>query len=101
MAKRVIHGFARGHEGAWEAICPELDIAVQGRSCEEVKTLLETAVQSYIKDALQEAPRDAYRLMHRRSPLWLRIRLHVDFAFYSFFHPQNGQRADFDLLCHA
>jgi len=32
--------FAQGTDGDWDAACPDLDIAVQGRSCEEVYDLL-------------------------------------------------------------
>jgi hypothetical protein len=101
MAKRVLHGYARGHDGSWEAICPEVNIAVQGQSCEGVRHLLEEAVSSYIEDAMNETPENAFRLMNRRVPFWLRVKLPIEFAIYRFFHHDAGAHADFDVLCHA
>lgn len=60
--------FAHGGWGSWEAICVDLDIAVQGRSLEEVKGTLREAIAGYVHDAAQEAPEVRDRLLKRRVP---------------------------------
>lgn len=47
--QRVLYCCASGREGAWQAICVDLDIAVQGRSFEEVSRLLEEAIGLYLQ----------------------------------------------------
>ena len=39
---------AVGHGDRWEAFCPDLDLAVQGRSLEEVRRSLDKAVHLHI-----------------------------------------------------
>ncbi len=50
--------FARGRAGDWEAICVDFDIAVQGRSLNEVLARLESAVSDYVAAAREKIPRD-------------------------------------------
>jgi predicted RNase H-like HicB family nuclease len=65
--------FAQGTEGDWEAACPDLDIAVQGRSYEEVYNLLNTAIQDYVEAALQEDRATRERLLKRKAPFVVRL----------------------------
>ena len=64
---------AHGHGSQWEGLCLDLDIAVQGKSLEEVKTSLESMVVSYIEDASQEDEATRNRLLERRAPLSVRF----------------------------
>ena len=43
--------FAKGRPGEWEAICLDYDIAVQGRSFEEVEKFLSEAIDDYVESA--------------------------------------------------
>ncbi len=72
--------YAWGAKDDWEGMCIDLDLAVQGRSLDEVKSLLNEAVGSYLDDLQKEAAPDARRLLHRRAPLWLRLRLQFEYA---------------------
>jgi len=63
--------FARGHGSEWEAICVDLDIAVQGRSFNEVRQGLEEAVASYVESAHAEDAETCSKLLNRRAPLWV------------------------------
>jgi hypothetical protein len=65
--------FARGREGDWEAICLDYDIAVHGRSFEEVAELLGISIADYVESAARETPEAAQRLLSRRAPrrVWL------------------------------
>ena len=74
MSTKVLHCYAEGREGDWEAICLDYDIAVQGRSFEEVARSLREAVVLYL-ESLKDLPQaDQERLLQRRAPLRLRLK---------------------------
>ena len=70
---KTIHCYAVGADGEWEAICLDLDIAVQGDSFPEVFESLNKAVALYLKTVmtLPEPKRD--RLLTRAAPLSVRL----------------------------
>lgn len=63
--------FAHGRDGEWEAICVDLDIAIQGSSFDEVRDLLNSAVATYIVDAEQEEPEVRDELLSRAAPWYV------------------------------
>ena len=93
---------AHSDGSGWEGICVDLDIAVQAPTLNDVVDLLQTAVASYVEDALHEEERAAARLLSRRAPLavragyFLRTLLHLLFG-------RDGSRteASFDVRCPA
>lgn len=94
--------FAHGRNGEWEAICVDLDIAVQGRSPDEVRVLLNEAIATYIADAKAESPEVAARLLNRRAPWWVRARHVLSFTLYALSSRSNGDdQAGFSVPCHA
>lgn len=70
----LIRCYAEGTARCWEAICLDLDIAVQGQSFEEVYRLLGEAIEQYVAyvNDLPEAERE--RMMSRKAPLADRLR---------------------------
>lgn len=72
---RRLQCFAHGRPGDWEAICTDLDLAVQGTSFEDVQRMLNEAVCSYVEDAMQESEETRRQLLKRRSPWHVRIGL--------------------------
>jgi predicted RNase H-like HicB family nuclease len=68
--------YAEGHEGTWAAYCPDLDLAVQGRTFEEVYGVLGVAIRDYVEAAAQEKFSDRDRLLSRKAPLWERLCLY-------------------------
>jgi hypothetical protein len=88
--ERTVLCFAHGHEGAWEAICLDYDIAVAGRSFEEVKAVLGRAIATYVEDALKEDERTRRVLLNRRAPLHVRLR-HITRFLSAALH---GRRRD-------
>jgi hypothetical protein len=64
---------ARRQGEQWEAICLDLDIAVQGQSFDEVRNLLGEAISTYIEDASAEAEPARSRLLARRVPFFVRF----------------------------
>lgn len=94
--------YAHGIDNRWQAICVDLDIAVQGGSQEEVKRLLEEAIDSYVMDALAEEPVVAQRLLNRHAPLAVRVRLAIGYLLHTIRRRDGDEfQAGFDIACHA
>ncbi len=66
---RTLHGYASGRDGDWEAICLDLDIAVQGSSFEEVARSLRDAVTLYLESVGSLPETQQAHLLHRTAPL--------------------------------
>ena len=63
----------RGHTEHWEGFCLDLDLAVQGRSYDQVRDGLLKAIDGYIEAALLEDEHTRERLLNRRAPLRIRL----------------------------
>lgn len=103
---RLLWCFARGSAATgWEAICVDLDIAVEGQTFEDAKRSLELAVCTYVADAGSEAPDDRARLLNRRAPFHVRLNCWVSLAWHVLASRKRGEagdlRAGFDLACPA
>jgi len=68
-AQGAVHCVAEGREESWEAFCLDFDLAVQGKSFEEVYAKLNDQIHLYIETAFQESKADRERLMNRRAPI--------------------------------
>jgi hypothetical protein len=88
---RTLHCYAAGRDGQWEAICLDLDIAVQGASFEEVSSSLEKAISLYLKSVSDLPFEEQKRLLHRHAPLRLRLQFASD-AVLSLFRRDEGER---------
>lgn len=94
--------YAHGRNGAWQGICVDYDIAVQGSSFEEVKNLLNEAIVTYIADALEEPARDQKRLLNRNAPFLVKVGLVCRFLIYVLFrNSDRDQQANFSIPCPA
>jgi len=74
-ATRTLHCYAQGQDGDWEAICLDLDIAVQGRSFEEVFASLREAIALYLEAVADLPENERERLLYRSVPLATRLKL--------------------------
>ena len=99
--KKSLLCFAHGREGAWEGQCLDLDIAVQGDSFDEVRSLLSEAIDTYFADAAAEAPADRARLLARRAPLSVRLGFMARFVAHVVFGRKRDDdfQAGFELPC--
>jgi hypothetical protein len=68
MAERRFLCYVEGIGDKWEAISVDFDIAVSGCSLDEIKTILTSAILTYIEDANKEEERARKRLLSRRMP---------------------------------
>lgn len=90
---RVLYCYASGREGAWEAICLDLDIAVQGTSFEDVSALLQEAIGLYLETVkdLPEAERAAF--LSRPVPFLTRLGFAIE-AFWSALRAKSDGKLE-------
>ncbi len=92
--KNTITCYAWGRPGSWEAICADFDLAVQGVSLEEVRSELNDAVETY-RSYIAELPEaERGRLLKRKAPLGLRIKLAVLCRLSRWLLPLRVRTAD-------
>ena len=100
--ERTLHCYAEGRDGKWEAICLDLDVAVQGESFEEVYHSLHKAVSLYLESVLTLPEDQRSHLLKRPAPLSVRWKFFT-LAFRSLFgdYDRGGQHHQFTLPCAA
>jgi hypothetical protein len=91
--------FAKGRPGEWEAICLDYDIAVQGRTFEEVEELLALSIDDYVESARQEPPRVRDKLLRRAVPRLVWLRYVLGFLWHNL--ASRRRRDDVDRLEHS
>jgi predicted RNase H-like HicB family nuclease len=89
LSNRTLHCYAEGRDGEWEAICLDLDIAVQGRSFEEVFASLQEAVALYLETVADLPPEERRPLLHRSAPLSVRLKF-LAHAVRGLFSDHDG-----------
>ena len=102
--EKVFICVARGRaKDDWEASCLDLDIAVQGRSLDEVRAKLDTAVTTYVADALNEQEPDRSALLNRRAPLGVRLKWLWPFIVHTLFDRSHDgdSSVGFQVECRA
>ena len=96
--------YAYGRDNSWEAICVDFDLAVQGKSFNDVQDKLSKMAKSYLEDAMKEDPETAQRLLSRRVPLLTRTKLAV-LLFWRLMTGANSGKgnyyAGYDMPCPA
>ncbi len=75
MRKKLLC-YAEGHEGAWQAFCLDFDLAVQGRTFEEVYGRLLATIADYVEGAHGEDRSTKERLLNRKAPILERVRFY-------------------------
>ena len=84
----------RGRTDHWEGFCLDLDLAVQGRSYDQVRDGLLKAIDGYIEAALLEDEHTRDQLLNRRAPL--RVRLY--WALQLFWATISGRSRKSDSI---
>ncbi len=94
---------AHGHQGRWEALCLDYDLAVQGISLPEVREKLELALQDYVSAAEAEAEPARSQLLNRRAPFFVRLAWGFRFLLAAIFGRNRGgdSTVGFPVSCHA
>jgi predicted RNase H-like HicB family nuclease len=91
LPSRSLHCYAEGRDGDWEAICLDLDIAVQGSSFEEVFTSLQEAISLYLESVTDLPPEERRDLLRRPAPFPVRLRF-LAHALRGLFPHGDGDR---------
>ena len=103
MNERVLRCYVRGRAGRWEAMCIDLDIAVDGVSQSAVVKALEDSVIGYVEAAQREAPLQRDRLLHRTAPFWVRWRVMLSAFAHVLLRRRGGGdlRGAYEMACTA
>jgi len=104
MANSVILScVVRGHTDHWEGFCLDLDLAVQGRTYDQVRDGLLKAINGYIDAALLEDEQTRNELLNRRAPLRVRLywALQLFWATISGRSPKSDSITGFAVACPA
>lgn len=103
MQTRKLLCFAEGHGSSYEAICVDLDIAVEARSLKEAIGLLNDAIETYIADAMKEDEATARKLLSRRAPWHVRLGYKLRFVGHLLTRRRanDTEEASFDVACPA
>lgn len=100
---KYLYCVAHNHGDHWEAICLDFDIAVQGRSFEDVQAQLHEAIATYVEDALAQPEAVRARLLRRRAPLLARLAWLWPLVLQAIFDRDrdNDSSVGFPVACHA
>jgi predicted RNase H-like HicB family nuclease len=75
LAARTLHCYVEGTEGDWEGSCPDLEIAVRGRSFAEVVRDLREAVALHLETIWGLPPEQRRSLVEQPTPWAIRLEL--------------------------
>lgn len=100
--RRTLACYAEGKGNQYEAICLDLDIAIQGSSFTEVYEGLDAAIADYLEYVATLPAEEQKTLLNRRAPLVDRLRFVWHALLISLFHDgRNGKTRHEFLLPHA
>ena len=100
---KAIWCYAEGRPGNWEAVCLDFDLAVQGRSFDEVYRELDESISMYMEYVSSLPEREQRRFLSRKVPLNLRLRFILVLLVTTLFKNSGDDRdrAGFLLHCQA
>ena len=99
---KVLRCYAEGRDGDWEAICLDLDIAVQGQSFKQVSKSLVEAIELHISTVMTLPESERRHLLYRPAPFSIRLKFLL-YALRSLFTRRDGSglRHQFEVPCPA
>jgi hypothetical protein len=89
--KYPLECIAHGSGNEWQAICLDLDIAVQAQSLHDVTRILQESVASYIHDAMEQDEPLRSEMLNRSVPFSVR----AAWALRLFWATLCHRRVDF------
>ncbi len=96
MRKMVIC-YAEGVPDSWEAFCVDFDLAVQGRSFEEVYHKLDQQIGVFLEGVMALPENERTYLLNRRMPLIERIKLFFKVSWSIFSNRGNKLHHTYDV----
>ena len=73
--RHAVYCYIEGRSNAWEGLCLDFDIAVQGDSFEDVSVNLKVAIDQYLERVHQLPEPQQKAFLNRRVPIGLRLKL--------------------------
>ena len=73
--RKIVVCYAEGVQDSWEAFCVDFDLAVQGRSFEDVYHKLDQQIGLFLEGVMALPENERVRLLNRKMPLINRIKL--------------------------
>lgn len=100
---KYLYCVAHSHGDRWEGICFDFDLAVEGRTFEDVQTLLREAIDTYVEDASAQPEPARSRLLGRRAPLRARLAWLMPLLTQAIFggNRDNDSTVGFPVACRA
>jgi len=92
----ILRCYAEGTRDGWEALCLDLDIAVEGRSFEEVYKLLDDAISQYAEYVSELPEKDQAQFLNRKAPLADRLRFLWHVARTTLTGDGSGEKQRFE-----
>ena len=93
----VIRCFAERKDDQWQAFSLEFGLAAQGNSLGEVRSKIESMIESYVHEALTDDRAHAKALLSRKGT-W---RVYLKFYRYRFLSLLRHARGTFDIFTEA
>lgn len=87
--RKIVVCYAEGTQDTWEAFCVDFDLAVQGRSFEEVYQKLDKQIGVFLEGVMALAENERAHLLNRKMPLIARVKL-----FSNVFWPVFSSRSN-------
>jgi hypothetical protein len=100
----TLYCVARGRGAEWEAFCLDFDLAVQGRSADEVVGRLKAAIAQYIDSAMNEPEPIRSQLLNRHVPFWTTLMWRLRVAHWALTGSRKKAEEStfgFPVPCHA
>lgn len=85
----------------WNAICTDLDIAVDGESLATVVASLETCIDLYLEDVAELPTEERRRFLARRAPWRVRALLAISTWLHRLKGDADGKARSFLLESHV
>jgi predicted RNase H-like HicB family nuclease len=98
MANRMLYCYAEGRDGDWEAICLDLDVAVQGHSFAHISTSLREAIALYLETIADLQSDEQRALLRPSAPLAVRLSS-WPMPYKDFLAPATVASSDATLQC--
>lgn len=88
--RKIVVCYAEGVQDTWEAFCVDFDLAVQGRSFEEVYHKLDQQIGVFLEGVMALPENERANLLNRRMPLVDRLKL-ISKAFWPIFSNRSNK----------
>lgn len=98
--RMVLLCYAEGLGSAWEGICLNFDLAVQGTSVNDVMSKLEAAIREYLEYAHSLPEAEQKRFLSRRVPWYVTLKVAFRTLSASLCHRRDTKgRYSYSVPC--